>query len=109
MKQININHEILLFTGTGLTNREFCSRDEERDNGRKTSPLEALEKSCWDGLLHELLPELVGRPSAKTESFIWQIMPGNHFLRINMGSSPEMIEYETSIDPYFFINDSLKN
>ena len=57
MKPEITNHEILLFTGTRFTSRELCSRDNEKDNGRINSPIEKLEKACWDGLLYELFPD----------------------------------------------------
>lgn len=103
MKPEITNHEILLFTGTRFTSRELCSRDNEKDNGRINSPIEKLEKACWDGLLYELFPELPGSFSAKCESFIWDIISGIHFLRISIGPLPKTVESETSIDPYFFL------
>ena len=103
MKPETTNHEILLFTGTSFTNREFCSRDDEKDNGRKASPMEELEKACWDGMLYEMFPELPGSFLAKCESFIWNIVSGIHFLRISMGPFPQDMKNERSIDPYFFL------
>ena len=97
------NHEFLLFTGSSFTNGEFCSRDDEKDNGRKLSSIEELEKACWNGMLYETFPELLNSFSAKCESFIWHIVSGVHFLRINMGPLPGEVENESSIDPYFFL------
>ena len=109
MKPETTNHEILLFTGTSFTSRKFCSRDEEKDNNTKTSSMEELEKACWDGLLYEMFPEILGSFSAKCESFIWHITSGVHFLLFGLGPFPQRMESETSIDPYFFIPTVYKN
>ena len=109
MKPKTASHEIMLFTGTGFTGREFCSRDNERDSGRKLSPMEELEKACWDGMLYEMFPEILGSFSAKCESFIWHIMSGKKYLRISMGPAPTVMENETAIDPYFFMLSACEN
>jgi len=103
MNSKTVNHEILLFTGTGFTDRKYCSRDTESSNGKKLSPLEELEKACWEGLLYEMFPEIVGSFSAKCKSFIWHIMSGKNYVRISMGPSPTILENETAIDPYFYM------
>jgi hypothetical protein len=100
MKHEIIQHELLLFTGNGFSQRQFCPRDEN-DKSRKLSPMEELEKACWDGILFELFPEIVGNFSIKCESFIWHIMSGKNYLRICLGPTPASIKNETAIDPYF--------
>lgn len=102
MKQETTHHEILLFTGNSFSRREFCSRDE-KDNGQQFSPVEQMEKACWDGMLFEMLPEILGSCHVKRESFIWDIMSGKNFLRISLGPTPTITENETAIDPYFYM------
>ena len=109
MKPKTTNHEILLFTGTGFAGRQFCSRNDEKENSRKLSAMEELEKSCWDGMLYEMFPEILGSFSAKCESFIWHIMSGKNFLRISLGPTPTVIENETAIDPYFYMLSTCEN
>ena len=109
MKKAATNHEILLFTGTGFTNRKFSTRDNELEKGKKLSSMEELEKACWDGMLYEMFPELLGSFSTKCESFIWHIMSGKNYLRISMGPSPTVMENETAIDPYFFLLSACEN
>ena len=108
MKPENIHHEILLFTGTSYARREYCSRDE-KDEGRKTTSMEELEKACWAGMLCELLPELMNNFGARPESFIWNIMSGKNFLHITIGPYPMTAENETAIDPYFFLSTTSEN
>ena len=102
MKPETTHHEILLFTGNSFSRRECCSRDET-DKDRKLSPVEELEKACWNGMLFEMLPEILGSCHVKRESFLWDIMSGNNFLRISLGPTPTITENETAIDPYFYM------
>ena len=109
MKPQTTNYEILLFTGTGFSNRKFSSKDDEKENGRQLSVIEQLEKACWDGMLYEMFPEILGSFSAKCESFIWNIMSGKNFLHISIGPAPSVVENETSIDPYFYSLSNCEN
>ena len=102
MKPSTISHEILLFTGTGFTSRHICSKDNQSDKGKNLSPLEELEKACWDGLLYEIFPEIVSSFSVKYKIFIWHIMSGKNYLCISLGPGLVVLENETVIDPYFF-------
>lgn len=107
MKNTGTHHEILFFTGTSLANRQLNERSE--NNGRKNSAVEDLEKACWNGILHELFPEILGRLYPKCESFLWQVMSGKNFLYINIGPHPAMAEHRSSIDPYLFSIDYCEN
>ena len=103
MKQ-QANYEILLFTGTSLTNREFCDKPGQSNSGKRSS-LESLEKACRNGSFSEFLHELANDP----ETFIGQIRPATHFLRINMGAIPTSPDYETTLDPYLFLTITRTN
>ncbi len=105
---INHHHEILLFTGTSLTNKQLTNT-EGNSQGRKYSAIEELEKACWDGILYEMFPELLGSTYPKCESFLWHVLTGKNFVYINIGTTPVMAEHETSIDPYFFMMNLVEN
>lgn len=103
MKQQTTIHEILLFTGTTFNSRQFSRTDIYNNSAKNFSAMEELERACWDGLLHEMFPEIIGSFSNKCESFIWYIMNGKNFLSISIGPVPPVIENETTIDPYFLL------
>lgn len=71
--------------------------------------MEELERACWEGLLFEMFPEILGGFSARNECFIWGIINGNNFLRISIGPKPTITENETTIDPYFCMQSAFKN
>ena len=102
MKPTSTHYEILFFTGTSLASRQLTSK-EENGKSRLFSTIEELEKACWNGILHEIFPEILGNAYPKCESFLWQVMPGKNFLYINIGEIPVAAEQETSIDPYFYM------
>lgn len=108
MKKTITHHEILLVAHTSLANKQFTSAKESNQD-RKLSPIEKLEKACWDGILHEMFPEILSSGYPKCESFLWQILAGKNFLYINIGASPVIAEYHTSIDPYFFMMTVCEN
>jgi hypothetical protein len=103
-----INHEILLFTGSSFCSRKF-SRKNDYEGHNDPSPMEEIERACWDGMLYEMLPELVGNSTQHRNSYIWNTASGVNFLCINLGTSSMTAEKHTSIDPYFFLYGACKN
>lgn len=108
MKPTNTHHEILLFIGTSLANRQLNSR-EENGNDKAYSATEELEKACWNGIVHEMFPEILSSFYPKCECFLWHVLTGKNFLYINIGPNPVMAEHDTSIDPYFFMMNVCEN
>jgi hypothetical protein len=101
MKARSIQQEILLMTGTKFAAKEWAEKNVE-DN-KKLSPSEQLEEACWNGLLADMLPEVVEKGKEGKSLFLWHIRHCNSFLEIDLGESSPLIESEFSIDPYFFI------
>ena|SRR5690349_10966484 len=104
-----INHEILLFTGSSFCSRKLCKRTGDDESPHDLSSMEELEKACWNGMLLEMLPELVGKSMQRRNNYIWRTASGVNFLCINMGCSPVAAEKQASIDPYFFLYGAAKN
>jgi|SRR5215467_13947072 len=106
MKPQIINQEILLVTGSKFFAKPFCKKDGREQP--EFSPMEELEKACWDGMLNDLLPELFENGSAHNNNYIWNTISGVNFLCVSMSRYPMPLEKATSIDPYFFLNESIK-
>ena len=102
MKPKSNHHEILLFTGTSMASKQLADF-EENSHAKNFSAIEQLEKACWNGILYEMFPEILGSLYPKCESFLWHVLTGKNFLYINIGPNPVMAEHVTSIDPYFFM------
>ena len=108
MNQKTTHHEIVLFTGTGLTSKQLAD-NEESGQAKNFSAIEELEKACWNGIIYEMFPEILGSLYPKCQSFLWQVLTGKNFLYINIGPNPVMAEHGTSIDPYFFMKNACES
>jgi hypothetical protein len=98
MKQPN-NLEIILFTNTSFAKRELCEKNDEV-NKERLSLKDELEKTCWSGLLTEMLPDIFGNGQ---KLFIWKVNQAGQFIRVVMADAPPSLQYENSIDPHFFL------
>ena len=103
MKPQAISREILLMTGTSFAKRQLCERkDAKQKEGNKYSPADELEKACWSGLVFEMLPDIFNDDERKS-LFVWRVNLAQQFLHVQLSNTPASTEYETSIDPYFFL------
>lgn len=107
MKAQSTQQEILLMTGTKFSEREWAEKLVEDKN--KLSATEKLEDACWNGLLGEMLPELVEKTAEGKSLFLWNIRNCRSFLEIELSDSSPVIEREFSIDPYLFVSTSCLN
>jgi|SRR4030095_6207685 len=98
-----LQQEILLVTGTTFSQRQFVSRDSVNDD-RALSENEKLEKACWDGLLDELLPEII----TNKKLHIWQICNSEFSLQIELSEYPSKEKW-SSINPDYFLRESKYN
>ena len=101
MKTIATQQEILLITGTHFSEREWAEKNVEDKN--KLSGNEKLEDACWNGMLDEMLPEIVEKTIDGKKLFLWHIRHCQSFLEIDLSEESPMIERDFSIDPYFFV------
>jgi hypothetical protein len=103
------NQEILLFIDSRFCSREFCSRDGKLQGLNLNLHREQLENACWAGMLFELLPELIESQPDATKSFIWNIHSAGHFLLVDQGITPQLVEKPFSLDPYLFLTGTRCN
>jgi hypothetical protein len=65
-------------------------------------PTEQLEEAGWNGLLNELLPEIM--PASSEENlYLWQVEIRRIFLWISLGLCTPTPEREFTLDPYVFL------
>src|SRR5262245_21952957 len=102
MKTNSIKHEILLFTTTTFSKRQLCEMNAQDDNNN-LCPSQQLEIACWNGLLDELLPEVMFIPFCRERLFMWDVETRKSYLRINRGVSEPVPENEFSVDPHIFL------
>ncbi len=101
MKLKHVHQEVLIFTNTALTQKAL----RRKNSNTKNSPaIEELEEAFWDGLLNELVPEIM--PSAlHPKMIIWGVHAGKFYLLIDLADSPVTTESIFSIDPNLFSSE----
>ena len=103
MKQQHIHQELLVFTTTSLSRKVLCETNNN-DGNKDMSLAEKLEQACWDGLLNEMFPEIIGSGSTLSpKMFIWGIFPGKSYLHIDLADTPGVVDFVRSVDPYLFL------
>ena len=89
-------------TGTRFAAREYSERTDP-DGKSSFSAIEKLEEACWNGLLPEMLPEIMVQPEDGQKMYMWSITEGSSFLGIELGDRQEEKDKFFSIDPYVFL------
>ena len=103
MKTQPTQQEILLITGTKFAAREWAEKITEDKN--KLSATEQLEEACWNGMLDEMLPEIIQKTEEGKKLFLWHIRNCKSFLEIELSDSSPVVDKENSIDPYLFLSE----
>jgi hypothetical protein len=91
-----------------MTNTSFSKRrlyeinPHQKDNYRALA--KQLETACWDGLLDEMLPEVISSAASGEKLFLWAIESKRFFLRILAGTRRRYFIKESSIDPHVFLS-----
>jgi len=101
MKTNSVIREILFVTTTSFSKRQLCETDAQ-DRSSNLAPAEQLEAACWNGLVDELLPEIMHFPFAE-KLFLWQVEMRESYLRLSMGISPPVLEKQFTLDPHNFL------
>ena len=99
METKSTQQEILLFTNTTFSSRQWM--DKDLASGKNLSAVEKLEEACWNGLVNQVLPEICEKPE-DVKLTLWEINVANSFLDLKFSEFPEYVEKESSIDPYIF-------
>ena len=97
MKTTTTQQEILIFTNTRFSSRDWVRKDETEKN--TLTPREQLKEACWNGLITDLLPEICERTYDPTVT-LWEINEANSFLALQFGELNSKLENEFSINPY---------
>jgi len=109
MKQQHIHQELLVFTTTSLSRKVLCETNNN-DKNENMSLVEKLEQACWDGLLNEMFPEIIGSGSTLSRKMsIWRIYRGNCCLLIDLAESSFVLDSARSVDPYLFLPELNSN
>ena len=101
MKPKHVHQEVLIFKNTTLSQKALCRNNS---SNKYNDGAEELEEAFWDGLLNELVPEIM--PSTRhPKMVIWGVHAGKFYLLIDLADSPGITESILSIDPHLFSSE----
>ena len=104
MNKTATQQEIIL-----LTNTRFAKKELQKNNGDKeSSQKHKLEEACWDGLLINLLPELL-KLDRHSNINLWNIDVANNFLDLQFSKAPKKLEEAFCLNPYIFLQHQSVN
>jgi hypothetical protein len=98
MKANSTQQEILLITGTHFSSRQSVDKNDAAQNN--LSEKEKLEEACWNGMIKDMLPEIVEKTNGSKKLYLWQIKEGESFLALELAEFPQEKDNYFSIDPY---------
>lgn len=108
MKSTSTNQEILL-----LSNSNFFKRDWVELTGSKTdkqlSQKEQLILLCWNGMLKEMIPEILQTDPGKKLLTLWDINESGNMLDLRYGDINREMNDEWSINPYVYLTFACAN
>lgn len=103
MELQHARQEVLIFTTTSLSQRTLYRKNSSNND---SSAMEELEEAFWDGLLNELVPEIM-LSTRNTKMVIWGVYAGEFYIHIDLADSPGIAAPIHSIDPNLHL--ALKN
>ena len=98
--------EVLLFTNTRFASQDYQKISGENNAGE--SKIERLKEACWNGLLDELLPEILQDHTDKKIN-LWNINVASSFLDLQFSSFPSNPDEFSSVNPYIFLQHTYYN
>ena len=108
MKNTSTNQEILLLSNSSYFKRDWVElRDNEND--KQLSQKEQLIQLCWNGMLKEMIPEILQTEPGKKPLTLWEINESGNMLDLRYGDIDEEMNDEWSINPYVYLTFAIAN
>lgn len=108
MKTRSTSQEILLMSNTSFFNREW-SELKNNTNDKQLSQREKLIHLCWNGMLKEMIPEILQSGTRNKPLTLWEINQSGNLLDLRYGEFDQLMDDEWSINPYVFTQLALLN
>ncbi len=99
MKNRSTNQEILLMSNASFFQREW-SELNRNTNDKQLSQKEKLIHLCWNGMLKEMIPEIIESGRGKKPLTLWEINQAGNLLDLRYGDTDQLMDDECSINPY---------
>jgi hypothetical protein len=108
MKNTSTNQEILLLSNSSFFKRDWVELTDNK-NDKQLSQKELLIQLCWNGMLKEMIPEILQTEPGKKPLTLWEINESGNMLDLRYGDFNQFVDDEWSINPYIFTELSCRN
>jgi hypothetical protein len=102
MKNNGTNLEVLLMSNAGFFQREWSELNNNKNN-KQLSQKEKLIHLCWNGMLKEMIPEIVQTETGNKPLTLWDINQSGNMLDLRYGDIDREMNDEWSINPYVYL------
>lgn len=106
MKSTSTNQEILLLSNSKFFKRNWVELTGNK-NEKQLSQKEQLILLCWNGMLKEMIPEIL--QSYTKPLTLWEINESGNMLDLRYGDMDEEMNDEWSINPYVYLTFATAN
>ncbi len=108
MKNNSTNQEILLLSNSSYFKRDWVELTGNKNN-KQLSQKEQLIQLCWNGMLNEMIPEIMEKGKERKPLTLWEINESGNMLDLRYGDIDREINDEWCINPYVFLTFSIPN
>ena len=108
MKNTSTNREILLLSNSSYFKRDWAELTGNKNN-KKLSQKAQLILLCWNGMLKEMIPEIVQNEPGKKPLTLWEINESGNMLDLRYGDIDQEMNDEWSINPYVYLTFAIAN
>ena len=108
MKNTSTNQEILLLSNSNYFKRDWVELTGNK-NDKQLSQKEKLIHLCWNGMLKEMIPEILQPETGKKPLTLWEINESGNMLDLRYGDVDMEMNDEWSINPYVYLTFAIAN
>ena len=108
MKNKSTNQEILLLSNSRFFQRDWSELNSTK-NDKQLSQKEKLIHLCWNGMLKEMIPEILESGGGKKPLTLWEINESGNMLDLRYGDIDREMNDEWSINPYVYLTFAIAN
>jgi hypothetical protein len=109
MKNYSTQQEILLMPNTSFLRNQWLQKNG-RSSKHRNSLAEDIEHACWNGMIYEMLPEVIEKAKSNEKLFLLDVRQDHEFIEMEFGENyfrnPDHI---LSISPLHFFSNAKNN
>jgi hypothetical protein len=102
MKNNATNQEILLLSNSSYFKKDWAELTGNK-NDKQLSQKKQLVLLCWNGMLKEMIPEILEPEAGKKPLTLWEINESGNMLDLRYGDIDLEMNDEWSINPYVYL------